>query len=201
MKKTILCLLFILSHSVLFGQSNNYESVGQCVLQIMKERKLSGNKIYESIQGECERIINLDKSSDSNHIIRTKNKTIFVSEDKWDFLPSDSNYSKNYQSTSTPEGHLFKPIITVFLIRMTDDRKRERIVKNEYFESFVLHPNSITVQMRKDKGDYWVMSRETYKLEQSFKRDTSFNFKELMNSIPEIDNQIDRVRFILNSEF
>ena len=38
-------------------QSSKYESVSQCVIQTMKERKLTGNDMFELVKGECERIL------------------------------------------------------------------------------------------------------------------------------------------------
>ena len=56
--KHLLILLFLLLlSSPLFGQSTSkYESVGQCVLQTMTEKKLTGNKTFELVKEECERI-------------------------------------------------------------------------------------------------------------------------------------------------
>ena len=39
------------------GQSSKYESVSQCVLQTMEDRKLTGNKMFEMVKEECERIL------------------------------------------------------------------------------------------------------------------------------------------------
>mgnify|MGYP001288367091 CR=1 FL=1 len=41
---------------------------------------------------------------------------------------------------------------------MTNDRKTKGIVVNEYIDGFVRHPFGITVKIKIDKGDYWVMS-------------------------------------------
>ena len=55
--KHLLILLFPLS-SPLFGQSTSiFESVGQCVLQTMTEKKLTGNETFELVKEECERIL------------------------------------------------------------------------------------------------------------------------------------------------
>ncbi len=47
----ITCLFFLLSvcllTTILFGQIPRYESLSQCVLQIMKERNLTGNKMFD----------------------------------------------------------------------------------------------------------------------------------------------------------
>ena len=39
------------------GLSSQYESVGQCVLQIMDEKKLTGNKMFDLVKDECERLM------------------------------------------------------------------------------------------------------------------------------------------------
>tara|TARA_B100001013_G_scaffold195743_1_gene118337 strand:+ start:216 stop:446 length:231 start_codon:yes stop_codon:yes gene_type:complete len=52
---TILSILLLSSH--LFGQSTSkYERVSQCVLQTMKNRKLTGNEMLELVKEEYERI-------------------------------------------------------------------------------------------------------------------------------------------------
>jgi len=53
---TILSILLL--YSPLFGQSTpKYESVGQCVLQMMTEKKLTGNEMFELVKKECQRIL------------------------------------------------------------------------------------------------------------------------------------------------
>ncbi|SVC48835.1 uncharacterized protein METZ01_LOCUS301689, partial [marine metagenome] len=54
----IILISILLLSSPLFGQSSSkYESVGQCVLQTMKENKLTGNDMFNMVKEECERII------------------------------------------------------------------------------------------------------------------------------------------------
>jgi len=53
----ILSILLLLT-SPLFGQSTpKYESVSQCVLQTMTEKKLTGNEMFELVKKECQRIL------------------------------------------------------------------------------------------------------------------------------------------------
>lgn len=54
--------LYFFPFIILFFQSSivhstQYESVGECVLEIMKERNLTGNKMFDLVMDECERII------------------------------------------------------------------------------------------------------------------------------------------------
>ena len=53
----ILLISILLLSSPVVGQSSKYESVGQCVLQTMTEKKLTGNETFELVKEECERIL------------------------------------------------------------------------------------------------------------------------------------------------
>ena len=58
MKNLLIILSILLLSSPLFGQSTpKYESVGQCVLQMMTEKKLTGNEMFELVKKECQRIL------------------------------------------------------------------------------------------------------------------------------------------------
>ncbi len=57
MKHLLIILSTLLLYSPLFGQSSKYQSVSQCVLQMMKERELTGNEMFKMVQEECERIL------------------------------------------------------------------------------------------------------------------------------------------------
>ena len=56
-KHLLIILSILLLSSPLFGQSSKYESVNQCVLQTMEDRKLTGNDMFEIVKEECERIL------------------------------------------------------------------------------------------------------------------------------------------------
>ncbi len=55
MKHLLILISILLLSSAVIGQSSKYESVSQCVLQTMKERKLTGNKMFEMVKVECEK--------------------------------------------------------------------------------------------------------------------------------------------------
>ena len=58
MKHLLIFLSIILLSFPLFGQSTSkYESVAQCVLQTMTDKKLTGNEMFEVVKEECERIL------------------------------------------------------------------------------------------------------------------------------------------------
>ncbi len=53
MKHLLILLSILLLSSPVIGQSTSkYESVSQCVLQTMKERKLTGNEMFELVKEE-----------------------------------------------------------------------------------------------------------------------------------------------------
>jgi len=59
MKNLLILISLLLLSSPLFGQSSKYESVNQCVLQTMEDRKLTGNKMFEMVKEECERSLGM----------------------------------------------------------------------------------------------------------------------------------------------
>ena len=79
--KTILKHLLIILISILLlsspviGQSTKYESVNQCVLQTMKENKLTGNDMFNMVKKECERII----GNGEDGISKSQENVLFIS--------------------------------------------------------------------------------------------------------------------------
>ena len=57
MKHLLILISLLLLSSSVNGQSSKYESVSQCVLQTMTEKKLTGNQMFEMVKEECERIL------------------------------------------------------------------------------------------------------------------------------------------------
>ena len=55
MRHILILLSILILSSPVVGQSSKYESVGQCVLQTMEERELTGNKMFEMVKVECEK--------------------------------------------------------------------------------------------------------------------------------------------------
>lgn len=143
-------------------------------------------------------------ATDTNYLIEVGNKEIAVSKDQWKFVDnsSESAYSKNYSAINKKDGEMFEQMITVFLNEMTDDRKSgEKISNSEYIEAFVLHPNSITVQIRVDKGDYWVLSRQTLESKNNYPYQTNVSYSDLLSNFEDMQNKIDNTRYILNNDF
>jgi len=138
------------------------------------------------------------------YLIDVGGQTTEVSEEKWKKIEDSDSYAKNFEARNKTSKEEFSQIITVFLNTMTSDRMiGEKITDNEYLQMFIVHPDTVTVQIRSNKIQYWVLSRQTFSIanlgleninpEES---ETNFNLYRVA-----FQNEIDNTRFILDSEF
>jgi len=118
MKHLLLILSFLLLSSPVIGQSSKYESVSQCVIQTMKERELTGNKMFEMVKEECERILGKVETG----VKKRQKGVLFFREgnsgfgwyedgdekkDRW-YVGEIENGEPNGQGISTsPDGHKY----------------------------------------------------------------------------------------------
>ncbi len=135
-------------------------------------------------------------SKNNDFIVKTSNKNIVVSEKKWNKAKDSQSYAKNFEAREKINKEEYPQMITVYLNPMTSDRMSGTKISNkEYLEIFVVHPKTVTIQIRNDKGNYWVLSRQTF----------SANEPELEKN-PSLyqyyfQNEIDTTRHMLESEF
>ena len=60
--------LFVLSISnVSFGKTPQFYSVGECLMRTMKNRNLTGNKMFDVVHKECEKKMNVTKTDIIEH--------------------------------------------------------------------------------------------------------------------------------------
>ena len=139
--------------------------------------------------------------------LQVPGKTLELSPNDWEKVDDPTNFAKNYSEKTLAPLHQFNRMVTVYLNPMSDDR---RIGKNysatEYVEIFIGVPGFVTVQTRTDKGQYWVLSRETFKPKEfspvnlsSSKLFLSENEKQLLLLTYQLE--IDETRLLLNSKF
>jgi len=118
MKHLLLILSFLLLSSPVIGQSSKYESVSQCFIQTMKERELTGNKMFEMVKEECERILGKAETG----VKKRQKGVLFFREgnsgfgwyedgdekkDRW-YVGEIENGEPNGQGISTsPDGHKY----------------------------------------------------------------------------------------------
>ena len=66
--KLVIFTLFVLSISnVSFGKTPQFYSVGECLMRTMKDRNLTGNKMFDVVHKECEKRMYLTKTDIIEH--------------------------------------------------------------------------------------------------------------------------------------
>ena len=82
---------------------------------------------------------------------------------------------------------------------MTENRKTGlKISKNENIELFQTLPGKITVKLKTDFGEYWILARDTYHVDtpNSSKIETDPNIYKVIYK--ELENEIESTRHMLN---
>ncbi len=145
----------------------------------------------------------VDKKSDS-YTIKMSGRSVIISEKKWKKSDDTETYAKNFEAREILGPEAFPQVITVYLNTMIADRMSgKKISENEWLEMFVVHPQIVTVQIRRNKGDYWVLSRQNFsvseqKLINTDPESSEQNFELYQNFF---QNEIDTARHVLDSEF
>ena len=66
--KFLIFTLSVLSISnVSFGKTPQFYSVGECLMRTMKNKNLTGNRMFEVVHKECEKKINVTKTDIIEH--------------------------------------------------------------------------------------------------------------------------------------
>jgi hypothetical protein len=95
--------------------------------------------------------------------IKTPDKIIFLDSDSWKPMRNEFEWARNYSAKSKNKGQVYETVLTIYLLPMSADRKSGKLISpNEYIEIFQVRPGTVTVQLRVDKGKYWVLTRDTY---------------------------------------
>ena len=122
-------------------------------------------------------------------------------------MPNDYEWAENFEETRKGPRHEFPRVVTVFKLPMTEDRQiGTRISPNEYVEMFIVHEGTLTVEVRLDKGSYWVLSRETFTAPSVYGVDTTTLFHSLYDlefstASEAFQPEIDTTRYLLSSKF
>jgi len=95
--------------------------------------------------------------------IKTQDKVILLDSDSWKPMRNEFEWARNYSAKSKNKGQVYETFLTIYLLPMATDRKTGKVISsNEYIEIFQVRPGTVTVQLRVDKGKYWVLTRDTY---------------------------------------
>jgi len=110
MKHLLIIIFFLLLSSPVIGQSSKYESVSQCVLQTMEDRKLTGNDMFKMVKEECERSlgkVTIDKKT-KGILFRDSPLSKFLSGGKKWYKTGDEKTQGKYEGdilNGIPNGH------------------------------------------------------------------------------------------------
>ena len=145
--------------------------------------------------------------------LQAPGKTIELSSNDWGKVDDTTNFAKNYSEKKLSSLHQDERIVTVFLNPMSYyNRIGEELTSTEYVEMFIVTPGLLTIRTRIDKGEYWVMSRDTYKPKEKMLSNaldsTDFSISSLTLSewdrsllMSDYETEINETRFLLNSKF
>jgi hypothetical protein len=139
--------------------------------------------------------------------LQAPGKIIELSPNDWEKVDDPTNLARNYSEKTLSSAHQFNRMVTVYLSPMSDDQRiGQEYSATEYVEIFIDVPGFVTVQIRIDKGQYWVLSRETFKPKKfplvdlsSSKLPLSESEKNLLLLTYQLE--IDETRLLLNSKF
>ena len=63
----IFTIFFLSISNVSFGKTPQFYSVGECLMRTMKNRNLTGNKMFDVVHKECEKKMNITKTDIIEH--------------------------------------------------------------------------------------------------------------------------------------
>jgi hypothetical protein len=136
--------------------------------------------------------------------IAVGNRSVEISPLEWEVLKSEFEYSVNLKNNRMLSNEKYNQIVTVFNLEMTRDRKSgTKLSDNIYLESFRTLQDSVTVQIRIDKGSYWILSRQTF----SFDNDRILSIGEYADEKKSLlisnmfKNEISNTIYTLNRHF
>lgn len=141
---------------------------------------------------------------DADFTIQTSGKNIIISNQKWLKSENSENYAKNFEAKEKTDKEAFPQMVTIYLNTMTSDRMLgTKISDNEYLEIFVVHPQTVTIQIRRNNGNYWLLSRQTFFVNESSLTNINPELSEQNLSMYRsfFQNEIDKTRYVLASEF
>jgi hypothetical protein len=134
-------------------------------------------------------------------------KQIQLPVQSWSKAKDEVDYAKNYEQKEIGASHKYGRVVTVFLLPMSDDRKVGiQISDNEYLEVLVVHDGLVTTQVKVDKGQYWVMCRETFLPKERLSVDVGNN-KAFLSKLSQLSlwmdyqSEVDETRNLLQTLF
>jgi len=147
------------------------------------------------------------KESASDYIVSVPSRTIRLARADWTAMTNDYGWAENFEEIRKGPREEFERVVAVFKLPMTEDRRiGEMISLNEYVEMFVVNTGVLAVQVRLDKGSYWVMSRQTFTAPSVPRVDTArlqhdLSALEFASAREAFQSELDTTRYLLQSTF
>lgn len=102
--------------------------------------------------------------SSKTHDIVISKHVVSLPRTDWKEMDNPTSFAKNFEARRMRNSEVFSQVITIFLEPMPKEKKIGMQLSDlEYVELFTVHPNTITAQIRVDKGYYWMLSRQTFR--------------------------------------
>ena len=99
--KFLIFTLFVLSISnVSFGKTPQFYSVGECLMRTMKNRNLTGNRMFDVVHKECEKKMNVTKTD----IIEHKGELVRKYLEKREIGSFDQNKDMSFMILPSKDG-------------------------------------------------------------------------------------------------
>ena len=92
-------ILFSLSNPV-FGKTPQFYSVGECLMRTMKNKNLTGNKMFDVVHKECEKKMNVTKTD----IIEHKGELVRKYLEKREFGSFNQNKDMSFMILPSKDG-------------------------------------------------------------------------------------------------
>lgn len=134
-------------------------------------------------------------------------KLIQLPEQSWSMMKDEANDAKIFGQKERGALHKYGRVVSVFLAPMSDDQKVGlKIANDEYLEILVVHEGLVTAQVKVDKGQYWIMCRETFLPKARLSADVS-NRKGFLSKNAQLSlwmdyqSEISETRNLLNTVF
>ena len=137
--------------------------------------------------------------------INVPGKELHLSRQAWKAMKNAEDYALNFEARLLKNREVFPQVVTVYLIAMASSRKAgTQLSENEYVEIFSTDSDRMTIQIRREQRGYWVLSRQTFKIDNRFNFIQAGKYYEndefrLISDL--FDNQIDGTRFLLADTF
>ena len=149
--------------------------------------------------------LNEQQEPDDDRIqINVGDRQIALSSSAWIPMTDTAPYARNFQAAADqPRSvslapRMFPQVLTFFLIQMSDDRRSgTEIAPGEYLTVFKIDADEVTVLLSRDHGDYWIHSRERFRVPGVSRFPVQTDFARGSLVIAELRDEIDTTRHLL----